>query len=137
MLKNARFHSMQWNMVRDLRGGRLAARVGLSPSQIRRLARKGIIPGRRRTKGGHWRFRACPALQDWINAYILKKNPPNRVPRAFPGYLRPMQQMLNFYTETRLEALAPQTAQSVVRQIDATIRQLEEKKQWLIRHFNL
>jgi len=50
-----------------LRCGELGKRAGLCRMQVHRLAKKpGGIPGTRISKGGHFYFVKCPALDRWI-----------------------------------------------------------------------
>ena len=70
--------------MRVLRTSELASRVGLSRSQIARLALH--IPAHRLTRGGHHFFRDCPALHDWIcerNQRRLEKKRKDRLARSF------------------------------------------------------
>lgn len=59
--------------VRYTRGFRkpawLAKRLGVTGSQVRRIAKSHEIPGSRRTKGGQLRFQMCQALRSFITRY--------------------------------------------------------------------
>jgi hypothetical protein len=56
-----------------LRCGKLAKTVGLTRMQVFRLARAGLIPGVRRSGGGHFYFAQCPALEEWIKRRVIRK----------------------------------------------------------------
>lgn len=50
--------------------GELALKIHVHRVHAWRLARAGVIPGTKRTKGGHFYFVECSALKRWINFMI-------------------------------------------------------------------
>lgn len=56
--------------VTFMRTGELAQKIHVSRVHAWRLARAGIVPGTKKTKGGHFYFVQCPKLTRWINYMI-------------------------------------------------------------------
>jgi hypothetical protein len=57
--------------------GELAHKIAVHRVHAWRLARAGIVPGTKRTKGGHFYFVECAALSRWIGkmrSYRFRKN---------------------------------------------------------------
>jgi hypothetical protein len=50
--------------------GELAQRIHVHRVHAWRLAKAGVIPATKKTKGGHFYFVECPALTRWINFMI-------------------------------------------------------------------
>src|SRR5262245_21386305 len=51
-----------------LRCGELGKMVGLTRQHVHRMAVKGLIPGAKKSKGGHFYFVNCPRLEPWVSA---------------------------------------------------------------------
>jgi len=63
----------------------LAHKLAISRIHAWRLARSGVVPATRRTKGGHFYFVECPKLTKWINytAIIGSKHRKKEMTRAY------------------------------------------------------
>jgi len=99
-----------------LRSGELAGIVGCTRKRICELAVDRQIPGAKRTKGGHWYFVRCPALDRWISERRMGvdlraakngiKLPRNRRARSWPV---PVQCLCKFTSAVDLLGKHPHT----------------------------
>lgn len=106
--------------MRDLKPSDLVDELRLSHSQIARRASK--IPGHKKTKGGHWRFRDCPKLRQWIKENKKSKR------HSVTG---PMEDLIARYSSYYLKRLSRQAALRFFIAADETAKQLEAKRQWM------
>jgi hypothetical protein len=112
--------------MRDFKASDLAAEVGLSRSQIARRASE--IPGHRRTKGGHWRFRDCQKLRDWI----LK----NQKSTQWKSVTGPLEKAIAHYSIYYLKRLTRPAAVNLWIAFDATIQKLKERRAWMEKNLH-
>lgn len=79
---------------------KLATELCFSVAHTRRLAAAGVIPETLKTKGGHYRFRATPALKRWITR--MQPERPYRqqvIEKAYDHYRDPRRKRLRRWEE--------------------------------------
>ena len=107
--------------MRDLKPSGLSEMTGLSCSQIAKRAHD--IPGHHLTKGGHHRFRDCPALRLWIKD--------NQKHLKWESMFRPLEHVIEYYDEERLKKLRPTIALILLDKIHKTADFLDDLKKWI------
>ena len=111
--------------MRDFKASDVAREVGLSRAHVAKRAQE--IPGHRKTKGGHHRFRNCPALWEWI---VL-----NQKPKRWRNVSDFMHDMIEYYDDVYLKSLDAVGAAAFLLCVHEAIEELNRKRELVIRHW--